>query len=324
MLRTPLCDLLGIELPIVQAPIGPWTSPELAAAVSNAGGLGSVMFGRTPLERVEGDLKRVRELTDRPFAVNQVLRMFDEETFRLTLEARPAATWFALGEPRPELVRRSHDAGALVLHQVHSVDHAVQAAERGVDVIVAQGAEAGGFGGGISTITLVPQVVDAVAPVPVVAAGGIADGRGVAAALTLGAQGASLGTRFLASSESRAGDESRGAIVAAGSEEAVRAEFVNDLLPVGEGQYETLPRVLRTPFVDEWNRRRAELPASAEQVRAELDEAMAAGRGEEYLPFTGQSTGLVHDVRPAAEIVAQVALEAEQALAATRALVAAE
>lgn len=314
MLRTPLCDLLGIELPIFQAPFGRWTSPELAAAVSNAGGLGSVMFGDVPPEQVEVDLARVRELTDRPFAVNQIMRSFQEETFRLTLEAHPAAAWFALGEPG-ELVARAHDAGLLVIHQVHSVEQALRAVEQGVDVVIAQGAEAGGFGGGISTFTLVPQVVDAVSPVPVVAAGGVADGRGVAAALALGAQGVSMGTRFLASAESRASDEWKHSIVAAGSEEAVRAEFFNELYPLDEGIYETAPRVLRTTFVDEWNRRRAELPEFVESVRAEFEDAVGRGRGHELLPYTGQSAGLVHELLPAAEIVRRLAAEAGAALA---------
>lgn len=313
--------MLGIDLPILQAPIGPWTSPELAAAVSNAGGLGSVMFGNAPPDEVEADLARIAALTDRPFAVNHVLRLFDEETFRLTLNARPAVAWFALGEPG-ELVARAHDAGVLVIHQVHSVDQALRAVEQRVDVVVAQGAEAGGFGAGISTITLVPQVVDAIAPVPVVAAGGIADGRGVAAALALGAQGVNIGTRFLASRESRAPDEWKRAIVAAASDEAVKAEFFNELQAVGEGQYETLPRVLRTPFVDEWNRRRAELPDHVDRVRAQLQEAIVSGRAHELLPFTGQSAGLIEDAPPAADIVSRLAAEAEAALVRTTALTA--
>jgi enoyl-[acyl-carrier protein] reductase II len=314
MLRTPLCDLLGIELPILQAPIGPSASPELAAAVSNTGGLGSVMFGNVPAEQVKADLARLRELTDRPFAVNQVLRMFNEEAFALTLEAHPAAVWFALGDPG-DLAARAHAEGRRVIHQVHSVAQALQAVERGVDVIVAQGGEAGGFGGAISTLTLVPQVVDAVAPVPVVAAGGIADGRGVAAAFALGAQGVNIGTRFLASSESRAPEELKRAIVAAESSETVKAEFINELLPIDEGMYETFPRVLRTPFVDRWNRERAELPRQAERVRAQLQEAMASDRAHELLPLAGQSAGLVHDVRPAAEIVRELVRETEAALA---------
>jgi enoyl-[acyl-carrier protein] reductase II len=134
---------------------------------------------------VQAEIERTRAFTVRPFVVNHTLRPFSEESFALTLEARPAAVSLALGL-RAELVERSHAAGVRFLEQVHTVGQAVAAAEAGVDAIIAQGGEAGGFGGTVGALALVPQVVDAVAPVPVIAAGGIADGRGLAAALVLG------------------------------------------------------------------------------------------------------------------------------------------
>jgi enoyl-[acyl-carrier protein] reductase II len=153
-----------------------------------------------PVDDFERELARTRELTNRPFAVNQVVFTLNEEAFALTLEAKPAVISFAVSDPG-ELAERAHDAGSLVMHQVITVRGAHQAAARNVDLIIAQGTEAGGLGGSVAGLALIPQVVDAVRPIPVVAAGGIADGRGLAAALVLGAHGINIGTRFLASME---------------------------------------------------------------------------------------------------------------------------
>jgi enoyl-[acyl-carrier protein] reductase II len=196
MLKTALCDRLGIEVPIILAPMGTCTSAEFAAAVSNAGGLGGIGSLFRSTAAVKRDIDVVRRLMSRPFAINHIPQTLDAEAFRYTLEARPAVISFALADPG-DLVRQAHDVGSLVMLQVTTVAQAVQAAERGVDVIIAQGGEAGGYCGEVSTMTLVPQVVDAVSPVPVVAAGGIFDGRGIAAALMLGAVGVNLGTRFI-------------------------------------------------------------------------------------------------------------------------------
>jgi nitronate monooxygenase/enoyl-[acyl-carrier protein] reductase II len=205
MLRTPVCDLLDMEVPIVQAAIWPATSPELVAAVSEAGGLGSIGAVFESAESVRSQIARVRELTPRPFAVNHVVPLLDEAAFRATLDAEPEVISFALGNPG-DLVERAHAAGAKVIHQVHTVGQAREAAELGVDAIFAQGAEAGGQGMalGVGAMALLPQVADAVDPIPVLAAGGVADGRGLAAALVLGAQGANVGTRFIASEEASA------------------------------------------------------------------------------------------------------------------------
>src|SRR6266545_1607655 len=171
MLHTQLCDLFNITHPIIQASLGPWSSVDLAAAVSNAGGLGSLGTAMLSAGKLKRDLARMRDLTDLPFVINHTARPFDEELFALTLAARPPIISYALGDPG-QLVERAHAAGILFIQQVHSVRQARQAAERGVDVIIAQGGEAGGFGGSISTMALVPQVIDAVSTIPVVAAGG--------------------------------------------------------------------------------------------------------------------------------------------------------
>ena len=257
MLHTPICDLLGIEWPIIQAGMGPFTSAELVAAVSNAGALGSLSAGGRTAQSLREHLARTVELTDRPFAVNFTLSAVlpDPEAFTLALAAKPSLISFALGDP-DEFVKRAHDAGILVMHMVTTTQQAYRAAERGVDIIIAQGSESGGFGGPVAGLVLIPQVVDAVRPVPVIAAGGIADGRGLAAALVLGAQGVNIGTRFLASTEAPISESWKQAILAAESQDAIRAEFWTDIFPTSGLAYSTTPRALRSPFIDEWQNRR--------------------------------------------------------------------
>lgn len=315
MLRTRLCELLGIEHPIIQASLGPWTSVELSAAVSNAGGLGSLGTTLKGAEDFKEQIAHMRELTDRPFAVNHTMRPLNEEVFDLTLEARPPIISLALGEPG-DLVERTHDAGILFVQQVHTVEQAYRAAEAGVDAIIAQGSEAGGFGGAVGAMALVPQVVSAVSPVPVAAAGGIADGRGLAAALVLGAQGVNIGTRFLASAEANVSDDWKRRILDSSSEDAVKVEFANEIFPPPsrEGGYGSLPRVLRTPFVEEWNRRRDEVGRESERLSGELMAALRQGHAHELVPFTGQTAGMIHEVLPAGETLRQIVADAEEAL----------
>ncbi len=319
MLRTPVCDLLGIEVPIVQAAIWPATAPELVAAVSEAGGLGSVGSVFESAESIKGQIARVRDMTQRPFAVNHVVPLLDEEAFEATLEAKPAVISLALGDPAG-LLERAHAAGAKVVHQVHTVEQAKRVADLGVDVIIAQGSEAGGQGMalGVGAMALVPQVADAVDPIPVLAAGGVADGKGLAAALVLGAQGANVGTRFLASHEASADEGWKQSILEAESEDAVRFEAWKDIFPpAGGGAYETVPRVMRTSFVEEWQRHPEEARREAERLRGELMSVVRERKPHELVPFTGQTAGMIHDVLPAGEIVREMVSEAEQALRRT-------
>jgi enoyl-[acyl-carrier protein] reductase II len=263
-------------------------------------------------------MRRVRELTERPFVVNHVVPQLDEEAFEATLEDPPAAVSFALGDPGG-LVDRVHAAGAKAIQQVHTVGQARAAAERGVDVIIAQGSEAGGQGmvAGVGAMALVPAVVDAVAPIPVLVAGGVADGRGLAAALVLGAAGANVGTRFLASEEAGADAGWKRRIVGIEPEDAVRFETWSAFMPArpGPGYDGVVPRVIRTDFVAEWEQRSDAARDEAERLRTEVMTAIGEGRAHELTPFTGQSAGLVHDVRPAAEIIRAMVEEAERALA---------
>ena len=266
-LSTPLCDLLGIRYPIIQAPMaGGWTTPDLVTAVCEAGGFGMLAGARVSPEKLREDIRAVRAHTDRPFGVNfliappgrgnedveSVQRFLDrfrerldlptgetdiapppsplQEQLEVVFEERVPVLSVALGEPG-DLVGRAHDEGVLVSAMVTNVEEAVRVAERGVDVVVAQGAEAGGHrstfevgpGGDVAlvgTMALVPRVVDAV-DVPVIAAGGIADGRGLLATLALGASGAQLGTRFLVARESGAHRAYRERILEAGETDTV-------------------------------------------------------------------------------------------------------
>ena len=316
MLQTPLCSLLGISVPIIQGALGgPWPpSVRLAAAVSEAGALGSLATALRSPDQVREDIAVLRDLTDRPYALNHTMKPFVDDVFAEIIRAAPPVVSFALGLSA-DLIKRVHDAGSLFVQQVHSAAQATKAADAGVDVIIAQGGEAGGFGGAPSTMVLVPQVVDAVAPLPVVAAGGIADGRGLAAALALGAQGANVGTRFITSEEAELTDGYKAAVLAAEPDETVRATFVNELVPPGsQGAFATAPRVVRNSFIDDWYGREEEVRRMKGQLVERMRAAMAAGTVHELLVIAGEVAGSIHDVLPAAEIVRRMASGAEEVL----------
>jgi enoyl-[acyl-carrier protein] reductase II len=313
VLRTPFCELVGIDAPIIGAPFGPWDQVELAAAISNAGALGSVGTALRSVGALQAQWERLRSLTDKPFAINHTVRPFDEAAFAATLVFRPAAISFHLGVP-PDLVARAHDAGIRWIQQVMNRTQAEDTVAAGADVIVAQGGEAGGNSGWVSTMVLVPQVVDIAGDIPVVAAGGIADGRGLAAALALGAQGVNLGTRFLATTEMNVADEWKQRIVAADALDAVKVANSDRVMPPFNrpgGPAE--PRALSTPLIEQLRSNPEWIDPAVMGVR--LRESLLAGGGHEYLPFTGQSAGLITDVRPAAEIVERIVAEAEATLA---------
>ncbi len=315
-MHSPLCDLVGIEVPFIQAGMSIFTSPALAASVSEAGALGSLGAWNRPADQLRSELAELDDLTDHSFAVNHVVPDLDADAFVATLERAPAVVSFALDDAG-DLMRRVHDAGSLVMQQITTVSQAEVAAEHGADLIVAQGGEAGGYGGVVSTLSLVPQVVDAVRPVPVVAAGGIADGRGIAAAMVLGAAGVNLGSRFLASTEAPVDERWKKALVTYPSEDWVQVEFINALNPnPGTLGYGTRVRLLRTEFVQRWEERANEVDADPTPALAELAEAVAAGNREELLVVGGQSAGLIEHIEPAGAIVRTLVAETRDALAA--------
>ncbi|MCG2633216.1 nitronate monooxygenase family protein [Bradyrhizobium sp. WYCCWR 13023] len=314
MLRTRLCEILGIDVPIILAAMGTATSAEFAASASNEGALGSIGSLLRPFTAVQRDIDAVRELTNRNFAINHTPPTLDADAFRHTLAARPPIISFALGDPG-ELVRKAHDVGSKVMIQVTTVAQAIEAAERGADVIIAQGGEAGGYAGFVSTMALIPQVVDAVSPIPVVAAGGIFDGRGIAAAFMLGAVGVNMGTRFLASKEAPIGDAWKAAIVEAHSEDAVKIELLNDIQPLpGTAGYGTVSRSIRTPFIDQWATRREAARQEREHLLRNIQEKSQAGRRHEVFVTSGQTCGGIKEILSVAEIIRKLTAEAEIAL----------
>ena len=300
------------------------TGPALVAAVSNAGGLGllQAQFCAPPLLRAE--IRRVRALTDKPFGVNLLLHFPIDDQVAICLEERVPVLSLFWGDPTP-YVDRAHAAGVKVFHQVGSVSDAQQAAAAGVDVIVAQGVEAGGHvAGEVSTLALVPRVVDAVSPRPVAAAGGIADARGLVAVLALGAQAAVLGTRFLASTESRAHPHYKQRVL-----EASEADTVRTIL-FGHGWPNAPHRTLRTAFVRQWLGQEARGQESRPDEPA-VGHTVIGGQPMPVLRFmgfppnsdatgdidsmdllAGQSVGLVGELKPARQIVGELVEEARQ------------
>jgi nitronate monooxygenase len=312
-MRTPVCELLGIDQPIVLAPVA--DVPRLTAAVSNAGALGTVALTWTA--DVAGLVRETAALTARPFAGNLVLTEDMHKRLDDALQAGLRIVLFFFGDPSG-YVERVHDAGGIVMHTVGSAEEARRAVASGVDVIVAQGWEAGGHvWGQVATLPLVPAVVDAVAPVPVVAAGGIGDARGVAAVLALGAQAAMLGTRFLLAEEMPIHEEYRRRLIAATETDPVWYPNLYDV-----GWPDSPHRALRNSTASMWEA--AGRPPDAQRpgegdVIAHFASGEAIVRYEPAPPMTGttgdiealsmwagQSVALARRPQPAADIVAEL------------------
>lgn len=287
MLHTPLVDLLGIEHPIIQAGMGRFGSgAALAAAVSDAGAIGTIGGAKRSADELHDELTAMQQATQAPFIVNFTLTWLQAhpECLDVALAARPRAISVSSGLPA-DLVPRIHDHGALVIAQVHTVDQARLAADQGADIVIAQGAEAGGYGAPLSSLALIPQVVDAVAPLPVVGAGGIVDGRGVAAVLLLGAVGANVGTRFLATVEASVNDGWKERLVETPADERLRLERALVQPDSADGP---------VPFTS--------LPVMPDSA---IDTAV---------PVSGLGSGAVRSVLPAAEVVELLVRGAEQSL----------
>jgi NAD(P)H-dependent flavin oxidoreductase YrpB (nitropropane dioxygenase family) len=316
-----------MDVPILCAPMGFVTGPELAAAVSNAGGLGILSFSRNPPEVLRQQIRRLRGLTQKPFGVNLLLPAGVEAHVAVCLEERVPLLSLFWGDAAP-FVGPAHKAGVLVIHQVGSVAESKQAADAGVDIVIAQGVEAGGHvRGETSMLTLVPSVVDAISPTPVVASGGIADARGVAAALALGAQAVSIGTRFLATTESTAHPHYKQKIVEAREGDTVRSTIFGSTWP------DAPHRTLRTAFVEQWltdqqrgNEARPDEPVIGETQIA--GERVVVRRFMSYTPsvettgdidsmalYAGQGVGLIREIKPAGEVVRELAEGAARILA---------
>ncbi|MUV56342.1 nitronate monooxygenase [Halogeometricum sp. CBA1124] len=327
--ETRLTDRLGIDAPVVQAPIGSATCPELAAAVSETGGLGTLaVTWRDPADAADA-VRRTRDLTDCPFGVNLVVdpaatEYPTEDHVEACLDAGAPVFSFSFGDATRH-VERVDDAGATTLWTVGSAAEARDAVDAGADVVVAQGWEAGGHvQSEVATMPLVPRVADAVPDTPVVAAGGIADGRGLAAAATLGADGVWVGTRFLATEEANVHRAYRRRVVEAAETETRYGT------PFSKGWPGTPHRVLRNETTDRWEaaaRPESDRPGDGETVARGPDGPV--GRYEDSLAtpemegdvtelplYAGQSAGLTDDVVPAGDVVDAFVSEAATALRA--------
>jgi nitronate monooxygenase len=314
-LRSAFTELFSLRHPIALAPMGGYAGGALAAAVSNGGGLGLVGGGRSDAAWLDRELEIVAEGTGQPWGVGFLSWAIDVATVERALAYRPRAVMLSFGDPRP-FAEPIRSAGAGLIIQVTDLDEARQALDAGADVIVAQGTEAGGHSGGRgrSTLAFVPVVADLAAPTPVLAAGGIADGRGVAAALVLGAAGALIGTRFLATPEVLADPASTKAIIEGFGEDTERSTVLD--IARGAGWPSRYPaRSLPHPFLDQWRGREAELAADAGARRA-YDAAVARGDLPPEPVWASAAIDLITDLRPAADLVAALAAQAEEAIAA--------
>ena len=306
MIRTPLCDLLGIEKPVFQGGMAWIADASLASAVSNAGGLGIISAMNADAEWLRGQIRAAKAATDKPFGVNIMLMSpFADEVAQVVIDERVPVVITGAGNPT-KYMKGWEAAGVKVVPVVASVALARLVERVGATAVVAEGGESGGHVGDLTTMALVPQVVDAV-KIPVVAAGGIADGRQVAAALMLGAQGVQVGTRFLVAEECTVSDEYKRRILKA-----------NDISTVVTGRRNGHPvRALKTPFT----RNYAQLEATAESddelhgiSAGALRAAAQEGDAEHGYFMAGQVAGMVRAEQPAADIVNDLLEGAERSL----------
>jgi nitronate monooxygenase len=360
--RTRLCDLLGIEYPIVQSGMGGVAGPELVAEVSRAGGLGVLAGLRLTADELRTRIRQVRALTDRPFGVNLwlhtelrppvdperipadavqavqgALNRFRErlqiatttarprpvadtidDAFEVLLEERVPVWSIGLGDPGAPAVTRCHERGTKVIAMAATVSDARVVAAAGVDAVIAQGSEAGGHRSTwvkrgsrdeaqIGSMALVPQIVDAVG-VPVIAAGGLADGRGLVAALALGAVGVLLGTRFVATRESTAPEFWKKALLARDG----------DATAITDAWTGLWARSLRSAYTDEYAASGAPVFPALLQSNAAQDifAASTAQQNPDYFPmWSGQIVGLIHDLPGAGEVVHTIIRQARAELA---------
>ncbi|HZP57852.1 MAG TPA: nitronate monooxygenase [Dehalococcoidia bacterium] len=313
-IRTPLCDRFGLEVPIGNAGMGGGTaSPRLAAAVANAGGFGGLsgIFREGP-EHLRKKIRETRELTSKPFSVNLWVHLLDvaPQFLDVCIEEQAPSVTLSFGDPG-DYAKRAKDAGMVVLHQVQTVAGAKRAAAAGVDAIIAQGAEAGGHTGSVGTVALVPQAVDVAGGIPVIAAGGIADGRGLVAVLALGAQGVIMGTRFVAAEEAEPPAHGhREHILAATADDTVWTD-VFDIVDGMRWPAGIHGRSINTAFAREWHGREPELAQAREKI---LAEGGGSAPPQAHSAYGGQASGLVNDVKPAAQIIADIIREAEDTL----------
>lgn len=309
-LRTPICDLFGIDHPVFLAGMGEVAFAELVAAVSEAGGYGTLGMAASPPERIREQMRRVRKLTEKPFGVDMLAALPELVMAAIDVIIDEGASCFVagLGVPAP-IIEKCHRAGVKVMVVCGKVSHAIAAEQAGCDAVVAQGTEAGGHTGQIAGMALIPQTVDAVS-IPVLAAGSIVDGRGLAAALAFGAQGVWMGTRFIASEEGRASRAYKERILALGSADT-RITRCYSGKPM---------RVLDNAYARGWEKRTAELRPFPAQMAYSTEQGVLNFADDDFadpdrscMP-AGQGVGGIGEILPAREIVARVVAEAEEVM----------
>ena len=303
-----LCKLLDIKYPIIQGGMAWLGTTELVSAVSNAGGLGVIGAGDAPPEWLKDQVRSTKERTNKPFAVNILLMSpFLEEDLRVILDEKVSIVTFGGGNPSVHIPTLK-EAGVKVMPVVSSVALARRLEKLGVDAIIAEGMESGGHVGDTATMALVPQVVNSV-KVPVVAAGGIADGRGLVAALALGAQGVQMGTRFICSEECIAHPRFK--------EQILQAQ---DRATVVTGESTGHPvRCLANKLTRQFVARQKAGASSAELEelgRGKLASGVIEGNVEEGSLMAGQIAGLIKEIRPVKAIIEDTVAEAEKTIAA--------
>ena len=317
-ITTPLNALLGLKHPVLLAPMDVIAGARLVAAVSDAGGFGILGGGYGDKAWLEQETARLRQLAS-PFGVGFITWSLarQPELLDIALEAGPRAIMLSFGDPAP-FAARIKAAGARLICQVQSEDMARQALDAGADILVAQGSEAGGHGALRTTIDIVPAIVDlAAGRVPVVAAGGIGDGRGLAAMMMLGAAGVLLGTRFYASLEADGSEEAKKRICAASSGDTVRG-IIFDLSRNNVWPAPFTGRCLVNDHARRWIGREVELLQNVGTVAVEYAAAKAAGNFDVAAVIAGEAVGLIHDIPPAAEIVERIVTEADQIMLGRR------
>ena len=291
------------------------TAADMVAAVSAAGGLGTLGISSMTPDDIRTSSERIRSLTSEPFGMNALLFLVSSEQLDAVFACRPRVVATAWRRPEQDLravADRAHAIGALHMHQADTLDEANRAAEAGADVVVAQGTEGGGHVGVMATLPLARMVIRALPDIPVLVAGGIADGAGIAAALVLGGDGVLLGTRFLATDEAPFPDGYKRAIVESDGHNTLISE-IPDIVAgqVWPGAY---ARVLRNDFIEEWIGREGELRRNLAEVRQSLQAARAAGDAERGALLLGQDAGLIDSIEPAGKLVQRLAAEAEAVL----------
>ncbi|AZR72746.1 2-nitropropane dioxygenase [Anoxybacter fermentans] len=303
MLHTRICDILGIKYPIIQGGMAWVATGELAGAVSNAGGLGIIGAGNAPADVIRNEIKKVKSITDKPFGVNvMLLSPFVDEVIEVIIEERVPVITTGAGNPA-KYISKLKSAGCKIIPVVPSVSLAKRMERLDVDAIIAEGTEAGGHIGELSTFVLVPQVVDAV-KIPVIAAGGIADGRGLVASFALGAEGVQIGTRFICSDECTAHPNYKEAIIKAKDRDAV-------VTGRSTGHPVRNLRNKLTRKMMELERKGAPKEKIEELGRGALRAAVVEGNVEEGSVMAGQIAGMINKIQPVREIIDEIITEAK-------------